>query len=101
MVFVEKNGKATMEVLGSNEKKVTYINIKIGDKFYSTTFPGNLNLKDIESSREEITNTTNIGKEKCLWILGKFTETNKHQKLPEPLPFNLHIYSEDIKDESN
>ena len=82
----------TMKAENIRDKNVHYIVIKLGDKFYSTTFSEIKTGKDIEIAKEQLADTKGIGIQKNTWIVGKFTETNKHEKLSEPLPSELNIY---------
>jgi ERCC4-type nuclease len=84
----------TMNVKDVKDKKIHYIIIKIGDKFYSTSYEDIKSGNDISLAKEQLAETKGIGKQKNTWIKGFFTETNNHNKLLDPIPFELNIYEE-------
>ena len=73
--------------------EITYVVIKIGEKTYSTTYSSvGKELDEIQGSLQE-TETEGIGKEKNIWVKGTLREQENHQKLANPMPFEINIYS--------
>lgn len=88
----------TMRILKEKRIKAEYIVIKIGDKVYSTSFSEIKTGKDIDVAMKQLVDTNGIGEQDNLWVKGKFTESKKHQKLDEEVPFEINVYTE-IEDE--
>ena len=80
----------TMTVLFSEDKKIDYIVLKIGNKTFSTNYEDIANGKMM--GKLQLVETKGIGKQHQLWIKGNFTEGNNHKKLDEEKPFELNLY---------
>ena len=92
----------TMKVLHTEDKKIDYIVLKIGDKVYSSNY-GDI-TKGFLTGQMQVVDTKGIGTQPHLWIKNKFTEEKGHKKLAKELPFELNVYfhdDEEKKEEQN
>jgi len=80
----------TMKVEFSEDKKIDYIVVKIGNKTYSTSYT-DINSGKIKG-KLQLVDTKGVGKQHQIWVKGNFTEGENHKTLEEPASFELNLY---------